>query len=62
MIFLPLSSQHDRKGFDCGDEDINLWFSQVAKQHKDKGVSSTFVAIADNASSEVLGYYAITVA
>ena len=62
MIFLPLSSQHDRKGFDCGDDDLNRWFSQVARQHKDRGVSSTFVAATDNKSVEILGYYAITVA
>ena len=62
MIFLPLNSQHDRKGFDCGNDDLNRWFYQVARQHKDRGVSSTFVAVSDNTSAEVLGYYAITVA
>ena len=62
MIFLPLNSQHDRKGFDCGNDDLNRWFYQVARQHKDRGVSSTFVAVSDNTSAEVLGFYAITVA
>ncbi|MDE1943507.1 MAG: GNAT family N-acetyltransferase [Betaproteobacteria bacterium] len=62
MIFLPLNSQHDRKGFDSGNDDLNRWFNQVARQHKDRGVSSTFVAVSDNTSAEVLGYYAITVA
>ncbi len=62
MIFLPLNSQHDRKEFDCDNDDLNRWFAQVARQHKDRGVSTTFVATTDNTSSEVLGYYAITVA
>lgn len=62
MIFLPLNSQHDRKGFDCGNNDLNQWFAQVARQHKDRGISSTFVAVADGAGAEVLGFYAITVA
>lgn len=62
MIFLPLNSQHDRKGFDCGNDDLNRWFYQVARQHKDRGVSSTFVVVSDSTSEEVLGYYAITVA
>ncbi len=61
MIFLPLNSQHDRKSFDCGNDDLNRWFSQVARQHKDRGVSSTFVAVVNDLSTEVLGYYAITV-
>ncbi|PKO84503.1 MAG: N-acetyltransferase [Betaproteobacteria bacterium HGW-Betaproteobacteria-11] len=62
MVFLPLNSQHDRKGFDCGDADLNQWFSQIARQHKDRRISSTFVVVTDNASAEVLGYYAITIA
>lgn len=61
MIFLPLNSQHDRKAFDCGNDDLNRWFSQVARQHKERGVSSTFVAVADSASPVVLGYYALSV-
>lgn len=62
MIFLPLNSAHDRKGFDCGSDDLNKWFAQVARQHKDRGVSSTFVAVAKKSSIEVLGFYAITIA
>jgi len=60
MFFLPLNSKHDRNDFDCGDADLNRWFSQIARQHKDRGMSSTFVAVSDVASTEVLGYYAIT--
>jgi GNAT superfamily N-acetyltransferase len=62
MLVLPLNDRHDRKGFDCGDADLNVWLTQTAKQHKAKGVSSTFVAIADEKSTEVLGYYAISLA
>lgn len=59
MLFLPLNSQHDTKGFDCGNDDLNRG---VAKQHKDRGVSSIFVAVSDSASPEILGFYAIRVA
>lgn len=62
MLVLPLSDRHDRRGFDCGNAELNRWFVQVARQHKEKGVSSTFVAVADEASSEVLGFYAISLA
>ena len=62
MLVLPLNDRHDRKGFDCGDADLNGWLSQTARQHKEKGVSSTFVAVADETSAEVLGYYAISLA
>lgn len=62
MLVLPLNERHDRKGFDCGQDDLNRWFVQIARQHKDKGVSSTFVAIANETSAEVLGFYAINLA
>jgi GNAT superfamily N-acetyltransferase len=62
MLVLPLNKSHDRGGFDCGDEQLNNWFSQVAKQHKEKGVSSTFVVAADEISTEVMGFYAINMA
>lgn len=62
MLILPLNNGHDRKGFDCGDADLNRWFAQVAKQHKDKGVSSTFVAVDESTSAPVLGFYALSLA
>ena len=62
MLVLPLNNGHNRKGFDCGDAELNGWLAQVARQHKEKGVSSTFVAVADEASTELLGFYAISMA
>ena len=62
MLVLPLSKWHDRSGFDCGDAQLNTWLAQVAKQHKEKGVSSTFVVAATELSAEVLGFYAISMA
>jgi predicted GNAT family N-acyltransferase len=34
----------------------------VARQHKEKGVSSTFVVVADESSAEIMGFYAINLA
>ncbi|MCX7192015.1 MAG: GNAT family N-acetyltransferase [Proteobacteria bacterium] len=62
MLILPLNNEHDKKGFDCGDADLNRWLAQVARQHKEKGVSSTFVVVADESSTEVMGFYAINLA
>lgn len=62
MLLLPLNDRHDRKSFDCGDVELNDWLSQTARQHKEKGISSTFVAVADEAGAEVLGFYAISLA
>lgn len=62
MLVLPLSKWHDRNEFDCGDEQLNSRFSQVAQQHKAKGVSSSFVVAATSQSAEVMGFYAISMA
>lgn len=56
MVFLPLNIRHDRKGFDCGDGDLNKWFAQEARQYNEKKVSSIFVAVAEESSTEVLGF------
>ena len=62
MRVLPLNDRHDRKRFDCGDVDLNSWLKQTARQHKEKGVSSTFVSVATETSVEILGFYAISLA
>ena len=36
MLILPLNDGHDRRGFDCGDAELNGWIAQVAKRHKEK--------------------------
>ena len=38
-----LSRRHDRDGFDCGSEPLNLFLRQTARQHGDRGISRTFV-------------------
>lgn len=62
MQVLPLAGSHDRQGFDCGRQELNDWLRQVARQHQDKGLSKTFVAICEDAPDRICGYYALTLA
>ncbi len=62
MRVLSLAGNHDRQGFDCGRQELNDWLRQVARQHQDKGLSKTFVAVRDEAPDRVCGYYALTLA
>ena len=62
MQVLPLTGSHDRQGFDCGRQELNDWLRKVARQHQDKGLSKTFVAIREDAPDRILGYYALTLA
>jgi GNAT superfamily N-acetyltransferase len=58
----PLTGSHKKQDFDCGDPSLNHWLQQVARQHQDKGLSKTFVATLEENSTQVCGYYALTLA
>lgn len=60
MQIIPLAGSHDRRGFDCGNPELNDWLQRVARQHQDKGLSRTFVAILEDQPAQVCAYYALT--
>ena len=62
MLVLALNDSHNIKSFDCGNTTLNSWLKQIARQHNEKGVSSTFVSVANVTSDEILGFYAISLA
>ena len=62
MRVIPLTGNHDRQGFDCGRQELNDWLRKIARQHQDKGLSKTFVAIREDAPDRIHGYYALTLA
>lgn len=60
MQVQKLTDAHAKNAFDCGDPELNDWLKKFAKQHKEKGLSSTFVVVDNQDSSEILGFYAIS--
>lgn len=62
MQVRPLTGGHDRQGFDCGRQELNDWLRQVPRQHQDKGLSKTFVAVREEAPTRICGFYALTLA
>jgi len=60
MRIIPLTGSHDRQGFDCGRQELNDWLMRVARQHQDKGLSKTFVAVREETPEKICGYYALT--
>ncbi len=62
MLIQALNNVDDKRDFDCGDFELNKWLHQVAGQHKQKRISSTFVAVDHENSAIVLGFYAISIA
>jgi ribosomal protein S18 acetylase RimI-like enzyme len=58
-----LAKPHDRDGFDCGSEPLNLFLKQTARQHAARGISQTFVLVEDGASEPkpILGFFSLNI-
>jgi len=56
-----LAKSHDRDGFDCGIEALNLFLKQTARQHAERGISRTYVLVDENAVAPkpIIGYFAL---
>jgi len=56
-----LSKSHDRDGFDCGSEPLNLFLKQTARQHAERGISRTFVLVDEDASTPkpIVGFFSL---
>jgi predicted GNAT family N-acyltransferase len=55
-----VAKQHDRKGFDCGQDDLNRFLRDYARQSHERGAAKTFLAIDDADGKTVHGYYSLS--
>ncbi len=53
-----LEKRHNRNDFNCGEESLNHFIKQFARQNNDKGLGRTFVAVLPK-GSKIYGYYTI---
>jgi len=60
-VIEPLGRQHDRSGFDCGQDSLNDYLLRYASQHMKKGVSRSYVALPVGGGT-VLAYYTLSTA
>lgn len=56
----PIAKRHDRKAFDCGDDDLNRFLQQYARQAHEHGASKTYVAVDDADDKTIYGYYTLS--
>lgn len=56
----PIATQHERKGFDCGQPELNDYLNTYARQSHERGAAKTFLAIDDADGKTVLGYYSLS--
>ena len=58
-----LAKTHDRDGFDCGSEPLNLFLKQTARQHAERGISRTFVLVDEAAAAPkpIIGFFSLNI-
>lgn len=56
----PVSRAHDRKGFDCGQAELNDYLARYARQAHESGAAKTYVAVDAEDGVTVLGYYTLS--
>jgi GNAT superfamily N-acetyltransferase len=54
----PLAEGHDRGGFECGEENLNVFLRQHAGQNAHRDISRTYIALPEGSNS-VVGYYTL---
>lgn len=55
----PIAKTHDRKAFDCGDREMNLFLVRYARQSHEQNAAKTYCAIDNAHPGRVLGFYTI---
>jgi len=56
----PVAKKHDRQGFDCGQEELNTFLRDYARQSHERGAAKTFLAIDDHDGKTIYGYYSLS--
>ena len=59
--FEKLNRSHNRAGFDCGVEELNIFLKKLAHQNLQKGLSRTFVLTEKKIPKEILGFYTLSI-
>jgi predicted GNAT family N-acyltransferase len=60
-LFVELDKTiHNRKGFDCGTQELNQFLQQFALRHSEAGISKTMVLPAGGDASTICAYYTLT--
>ena len=54
-----VDKSHDRKSFDCGQDELNQFLAKHARQSHESGGAKTFCAIEDGLPGKVLGFYSL---
>lgn len=57
---VSINRTHNRKLFDCGQDDLNNYLQRTARQHQEKGLSKTWVVTNKDEPEIIIGYYTLS--
>ncbi|MDY6899885.1 MAG: GNAT family N-acetyltransferase [Cyanobacteriota bacterium] len=55
-----LNKHHNRNSFDCGNEALNQFLKQIARQHIQKGISRTFILVDTEQPEIIISFFTLT--
>lgn len=58
--FISLEKKHNRKNFDCGNQELNEYLKRYARQNDKSGINKIFVAVKPDTPLIINGYYTIS--
>jgi GNAT superfamily N-acetyltransferase len=60
LLIEPLTRDHNRKAFDCGDEEVTLFLREKAMQDQERDLSRTMVLVdLDDSPKKIIGYHTL---
>ena len=59
-IETAIAAHHDRKAFDCGEPELNIYLQRYARQNHESGGAKCFVAVDRFDPDRVLGFYTLS--
>jgi len=59
VIFLSLNDHHDRKAFDCGNEQVKEYLHTKAGQQGRKDLARTVVMVEAEESTKIVGFFTL---
>jgi len=64
LLIEPISRRHDRKAFDCGDDEVNLFLREKALQDHERDLSRTMVLTTDEevSAKPIIAYHTLVMA
>ncbi len=60
LVIEPLTKNHNRNAFSCGNQTLDRYLQKIARQDASRGFAAPFVAVTETDPQTILGYYTLS--